>query len=554
MSQITGHLLMVNTLRHLGVDTIFFLGGGPITEVITESHKLGIKCIDVRDERAAAMMAQAYARVTGKPGVAVSSPAGAVTNMVTGISSALLDCAPVVAIGGSTALGTRELGAFEEIDATSIMKPVTKQAWQIPKTERIPDYVAMAFRHALDGKRGPVFLECPGDVLYGSVNEGEVEIIHESIDMARPAGDLQAVGRAVELLSQAKRPIIISGSGVMWAEAGDDLREFVEVTNIPFYTTPLGRGVIPEDHHLAFLGARSTAWNEADVVLAIGTRANFIVEYFKPPRFNVETKLIVVNIDGKEIGHNRQVEEGIVGDARMVLRQLIEAARERFQGREELPWIDKLKTVDLERRAKLVEPFLNSMQVPIHPMRLCKEVSDFLGRDGILAADGHRTLLFSRQAIPAYHPRKRLDPGPFACMGVAIPFGVGAKAARPEKQVIVLTGELSFGFNPMEIETAVRHNLPLIVVVNNNGGQADPMVVSVLGRDMGHTRYEKLGEAMGGYGERVTEPSQIRPALERASASGLPAVINVITDPVGPAASSAFEAGIGMPRRRLNEV
>ena len=530
MSRITGNVLLARALRHFEVDTLFYLMGGPINHLVDECQKLDIRCLHVRDERAAAMMAQAYARVTGKVGIAITSPGGATTNMLTGIGSAFLDCAPVIAIGGSTTLGTREMGAFEEIDITNIMKPITKRAWQIPKTERIPAHVAMAFRHALSGRPGPVFLECPGDVLYGKVSEEKVEISPESIEMARPAGDLQAVRHAVELLSQAERPIIISGSGVMWAEAGDDLREFVELTNIPFYTTPLGRGVIPEDHRLAFLGARSTAWSQADVVLAIGTRANFVVEHFLSPRFDAAAKFIVVNIDSEEIGHNRPVEVGIVGDARMVLRQLIDTAKDEFQGREELPWVDRLRRIEHQRQAKL-KPLLNSDQVPIHPLRLCKEVRDFLPRDSILAVDGHETLLFARQSIPVYYPRQRLNPGPFACMGVGVPFGVGAKAARPEKPVVVLTGDGAFGFNAMEIDTAVRYNLPLLIVVSNNGGWGSSKAMLPLRVRLRFTSYEKLAEALGGYGERVEEPSQIRPALERASASGLPAVVNVITDP-----------------------
>lgn len=545
MSKVTGNELLSRSLHRLGVETLFFLSGGPINDVIFGCQSLGIRCIDVRDERAAALMAQAYARVTGKPGIAIASPAGATTNMATGLGSAFLDCAPVIAIGGSCSLAMRETGAFEEIDVASVMRPITKQSWVIPRTERIPAFAAMAFRHALSGRPGPVFLECPGDVLYGRVEEGKVTAVPESVEMARPSGDPQAVHRAIELLAQAERPVIISGSGVLWAGAWEELGEFVELTNIPFYTTPLGRGAIPEDHRLAFLAARTTAWREADVVLAIGTRANFIVEHFQPPRFDAAARFIVVNTDAEEIGHNRPVEVGIVGDARLVLRQLIEEARDRFQGREKLPWVDRLRRKDAERRSKL-EPLLNSEQVPIHPLRLCKEVRDFLPRDCILAVDGHETLLFARQAIPVYGPRQRLNPGPFAAMGVGVPFGVGAKAARPERPVAVLTGDGAFGFNAMEIDTAVRHKLPLLIVINNNGGWSNVRGMPPISRDLGFSAaYERLAEALGGYGERVEEPSRIRPALERAAASGLPAVVNVITDAEASAeARYAFAAAL----------
>jgi acetolactate synthase-1/2/3 large subunit len=547
MVRITGNQLLARSLKRCGTEVIFYLMGGPCLELVAECMALGIKCIDTRDERGAALMAQAYSRVTGKVGVCITAAGPGTTNSVTGIASAFLDCTPVLAIGGSTALLTREMDVFQEIDLLNIMKPITKRAWQIARTERIPAYVGMAFRHALSSRPGPVYLDCPADVLQGEVRESQVgdseeELHPEGIDRSRPAGDPEAVRRAVELLQKARRPIVIAGSGILWSGAEDSLRNFVEVTGIPFYTTPLSRGVIPEDHPLSFPGARSVAWRNADVVLSIGTRANFIVQHFLPPRFARGVKLIAVNIDAGEIGHNKRVEVGIVGDARAVLDQLTAEASKKFRGRKELPWINRLRAKDARRRAE-AEPLLNSDQVPIHPLRLCREVRDFLPRDSILVADGNETLSFARQTIPAYHSRHRLNPGPFGCIGVGVPFGIGAKAAKPDKPVLVLSGDGSFGYGAIEMDTAIRHQLPIVVVVSNNGGWGAADEALPLSRDLGFISYEKVVEALGGYGERVEQPEDIRPALERAFRCGKPAVVNVITDPRAGAITQDFGAG-----------
>jgi len=319
-----------------------------------------------------------------------------------------------------------------------------------------------------------------------------------------------------------------------------ELQEFVELSGIPFYTTPQGRGVIPEDHPLSFLGARNQAWKEADVVLIVGTRLNFIIGFGLPPRFAEDVKIIQIDICDEEIGRNRPVDLGIVGDAKMVLQQLIEEGRATFQGRKELPWIDTLRGYE-QRSQEKAQALLNSEQTPIHPLRLCKEVRDFMDRDAIIVVDGHEILNFARQSIPTHVPGHRVNAGPNGCMGVAVPFGLGAKVAKPNTQVIVLSGDGSFGMNGMEIDTMMRHNIPALIVINNNGGWAAVGGMAA-GRDLGFSRYEKMAEAFGAHAEYVERPQDIRPALERAAASGKPAVINVITDPNARSSTVSFAA------------
>ncbi|HTY80517.1 MAG TPA: thiamine pyrophosphate-dependent enzyme, partial [Candidatus Bathyarchaeia archaeon] len=361
----------------------------------------------------------------------------------------------------------------------------------------------------------------------------------------RTLGDPGAIREAIALLGKAERPIIVAGSGVWWSDGAAAFQAFVEATGIPFYTTPISRGLIPEDHELAFLNARSKAFTEADVVLAVGTRFNWVIQFGRPPRFAADLKVIHVDVNPTQLGHNRHVDVPIAGDARAVLEQLRAEAEGKIGPKQYAAWTGKLRVLDAEKSAEQDKAMSND-KTPIHPLRLCKEVRDFLRRDAILVVDGQEILNFGRQAIPTFTPGHRLNSGAFGTMGVGLPFGVGAKVAKPNAQVVVLHGDGSFGINAMDIDTAVRHKIPVIVVISNNGGwTADAPWTRPLpkpGRNLGHTRYDKLAQDLGAHGEFVEKPHDIRPALERAAASGKPAVVNVITDDKARATTVRFSA------------
>lgn len=531
MPKVTGNDLVVQTLKNEGIETVFYLTGGPMSDVAGLCLEMKFTSIDVRHEQGAAMMAHAYSRLTGKPGICFAASGPGTTNLLTGIGNSFLDATPVVALGGSSPIKENSRGAFQEMDQLAIFKPVTKWAERATDVRRIPELVSKAVRMATQGQPGPVYLDLPGDILYTEVELDTVPFPRNLTTLPRPAGEPESIDAAIALLKQAKRPIVLTGSGILWSEAWTALQQFIDQTGIPFYTTPQGRGVIPEDHPLCFLGARSKAFREADVALVIGTRLNFIVGFGLPPRWAADVKVIQVDIHREEIGRNRTIDIGIVGDARTVLRQFIEAGRKAFPTPVVLPWINELRHASQANEQK-AEALLNSDAVPIHPLRLCKEVRDFMDRDAIIVVDGHETLNYARQSVPVYAPGHRLNAGANGCMGVAVPYGLGAKMAKPDKQVIVLSGDGSFGMNGMEMDTAVRHHIPILVVVSNNGGWA--AVGGMAGRDLGYTRYDKMCEVFGCHGEYVEQPDDIRPALERANAAvatGKPAVVNVITDP-----------------------
>jgi acetolactate synthase-1/2/3 large subunit len=528
--------LIGHVLKQHGVETIFYLMGGPNFEIINGCQDVGIRTIDVRHEQAAAMAAHGYARVSGKVGVCVGASGPGTLNLLTGVYNAQIDLAPLLVLGGSSAVQEFQRRAFQEVDQVAVFAPISKWAVRVYEARRIPEYLHAAYRVATQGRPGVVYVDLPGDVLYTKIEEDEVVGLQEPQTIAaRPAGEATAVEAAIDLLARAERPILVAGSGVFWAQAWDELRAFVEAANLPFYTTPMARGLIPEDHHLAFIGARSKAFREADLVLVIGTRLNWILGF--GARYAADAKIVHVDIEPEEIGHNRPVDVGIVGDAKLVLQQLTRVAQERLAGQEPTAWIHALQEDD-ERRRKDIDGLLHSPAMPIHPLRLCKEIRECVARDAIIVIDGNETLHFGRQSLPCYAPGHRLNSGATGCMGVGLPFGLGAAAAKPDKQVLVLHGDGSMGMNVMEIDTAVRHNPPVVTVVSNNAGwTAREPDIRKPGRELGFTAFDKVGEALGAYAERVENPADIRPALERAFASGRPAVINVITDPLAKAIS-----------------
>lgn len=545
MSQISGHQLIARTLKSFGVTHFFYLLAGPCITTAQAMIDEGMTGIDVRHEQAAAMMAHAWGRLTGQPGVCMAGSGPGMTNLITGIANAYVDATPMLALGGAASVNQFGMEAFQEFDQLSMVKPITKWAERAYTTRRLPELVATAFRQATAGRLGPVYLDLPGDTLYGMVEEDRVEIPRSWGSASRPMADPEAVERAISLLAKAERPILVTGSGVLWSQAAEEMRAFVDATGIPFYTTPQGRGVVAEDHPLAFVAARNTAFREADVALVVGTRFNFIVFFGRSPKFAPDVKVIHVNVEPEDIGKNRAAEVGIVADAKMAFRQLTAAASGRIRPEQFGGWVERLRRVD-EQRWESLQANMNSDAKPVHPLRVCKEVKEFMQRDAVLVVDGHETLNYARQSIPTFAPGHRLNSGANGCMGVGVPYAIGAAIAKPDKQVILLSGDGSFSMNMINLDVCVRHHIPLLCVLSNNQGWTgarrgggDPP-----GRWLLPNRYDKLIEDLGGYGECVEDPAEIRPALDRAyrrsQADRIPAVVNVMTDPYAKATTGSF--------------
>jgi thiamine pyrophosphate-dependent acetolactate synthase large subunit-like protein len=545
MALLTGSEILAKALRKEGTDDLFFIMGGPMLLAESSCIKEGIRPIDVRHEQAAALMGQAYSRLLQKPSVCMAASGPGVINLTTGIANALIDCCPVVAIGGSAPISQFGRQVFQEIDQVQIMKGCVKWADRVYNLKRIPEQVNAAFQHSMTGKPGPTYLDFPGDILYAKIEESEVDwsMSGRPILNSRPLGNPQQVDALVAALAKAKKPLVVSGSGVIWSRAWEEMQAFVEAAGIPFYTTPQGRGVVPDDHELSYLSMRSTAFKDADLILVLGTRMNYIISHAAPPRWNAKATIARIDIDPHEIATAaREVHIPIVGDAKMVLGQLMAAMKGKVKPDNYKAWRKQLADgVAEKRKSEGANKYVEDGD--IHPLRLCEEISNFMQRDAILVVDGQEILNFGRQSMSTFAPGHRLNSGPFGTMGVGLPFALGAKVAKPDKQVICVHGDGSFGLNAMEIDTAVRHNIPVLVVISLNGGWTADPGKNKPGRDLGYTRYDKMAEALGAYGAYVEKAEDIRPALEKAQKQvdkGKVAVVNVRTDYRARAGTLAF--------------
>ena len=544
MAKVEGSSLVAQAIAREGVETLFGLAGGPIQDIMGFAPHFGVRPIGVRHEQAAAFSAAAYGFVKNQVGVAVLAAGPAVSNGVTGAHVAFDNCLPLVILGGSGSQRGRYTGTFQETENVPMYKGITKMAVQIDSTERIPEYLAMAFRKARTGRPGPVYIDMPSDVLQNEVDEESVNWPSNYYTDVPPLGNPEQVKRAADLLLNAERPMMIVGKGVRWSEPSEELRQMVETLGMPYIPSPMGRGFIPDDHPMNMSAARSAIMGNSDVVLIVGSRLNWMFGFGR--QFGADTKIIHIDIEAEEIGFNRTAEVGIVGDAKAVLQQILTEMEGRTAGvaerAEEGPWLTALRE-KVDSNAESMQSRLTSDANPIVTHRLLHEISQVFPRDTIFTVDGQQTLAAGRQVLQSHTPASRLNSGSNGCMGVGVPFAVGAKLARPDAPVVSVNGDCAFGFNSMEMETAVRHGVPIVFIINNNSGIVGGALERGMGLPEGYgervatytqdIRYDKIMEAFGGHCENVTEPSEIKAALERAfqaTKEGKTACVNVMSE------------------------
>jgi acetolactate synthase-1/2/3 large subunit len=548
MAQIDGGDLVARTLKQEGIECIFTLCGGHVMNIYNGCLDQGIRVVDVRHEQAAGHAAEGWSRVTRRPGVAVVTAGPGVTDVVTAVANAYQNRSPLVLIGGAAPLAQSQMGGLQEMEQVDLMKPITKWAGTVYHTQRIPEYLQMCFRIAMTGRYGPCFLEMPADVLFGRVEEGEAPVPQSYRTEGRVQGDQRLVAQAAALLDTAERPVVMAGSQVYWSGAADALRRLVERLGAPVYLNAMGRGSIRQDHPLFFSRTRRAALSEADVVLVIGTPLDFRLRFGRA--FSDASKIIQVDVDPTEIGRNRPFDIGIEGDAGAVLEQMLaELGDPPRAGRDGGAWVKGLREKE-DQVWEMRQQWLHSDAVPIHPLRLCHEMAQFVDDDTLVVGDGGDIVNLAAQVLPINHPGQWFDPGPMGTLGVGTGFSMAAKIARPDKKVLMVNGDGTFGLNGFEFDTFVRHSLPVVSVVGNDRqwGQITVGQVQMYGRERAvasilgdNARYDRVVEALGGHGEFVTEPAQIRPAIERAFASGKPACVNVITDPEPPGVRGGYE-------------
>jgi acetolactate synthase-1/2/3 large subunit len=537
MAELSGGHLVARTLRQAGVGHLFTLCGGHVLPIYDGCLTEGVAVVDMRHEQACAHAADAYARLTRGLGVAVVTAGPGVTDAVTGIANACSARSPVLLVGGAAPLGLRGLGALQETEQVGLLRPITKGAWTVAETRQIPEVLTTAIRVALTGRPGPVFVEIPVDLLLGTVEDRLAPIPTGYLHRRPLAPDPGGVDELVALLSRARRPVVLAGSGVYWDDAAGALRALAERAGLPVYTNGAGRGCLPTAHPLAFSQSRGLALGQADLVLVLGAPLDFRLGYGRPPTFAERAEVVMVDVDPAELGRNRPLALGLAAHIGLTL----EAVTARLPGglaAPLAPWVAALRAREAEAQARLAAERASDA-VPISHYRLAHELARVVDERTLVIGDGGDVVGCASRIVPLCRPGQWLDPGPFGCLGVGPPFAVAAKLLRPAERVLLLAGDGAFGLNGMELETAVRFGLPLTCVVGNDGGwgQIRNPQLSFFGAErqvatsLPLTRYDRMVEALGGRGCHVTRPEALGPALVRALGSDEVWCINVELDP-----------------------
>ncbi len=530
-----GHIVAKYLKEVEGVDTVFSLSGGHIDKIYNGLLDYAVKIVDVRHEQAAVMMAQAWSLYRKKPGVCIVTAGPGFTNAITGIVNAQMDNAPLVVITGTAARRDWKRGALQDISQADMIKSSVKWHSLCHDINRIPEYLSEAFRFAVSGRPGPVLLELPPDILGTKTPEEAIVAAKSGCVSYKTQPEDSLLSDAAELINKAEKPLIIGGSGCNGC--GEELRELAEKTGTPFILMNTGRGVIEDDHPLSIwdggMSSLLAAMPMADLVIALGIRFNWLLMFGE---MFPQAKMVRVDIEPTEINRNRIADVGLVGDMKLTLKLL----SKHLNSKELSNWREELRAAYMPMAQEDIA-LKEQASDPIQPARLVSQVQKAAGENALFLVDGGDASYFGATGFTAKSEASVFSPagGLFGCLGTGIPFGIGAKLANPDKTVVVFNGDGSFGLNAMEFDTAVRHNIPFICVICND--QAWGMIKHgqemtygndrVVASELGIVHYEKVVEALGGYGELVDKDEDIIPAIQRAIQSGKPACINVLTDP-----------------------
>lgn len=531
--KITGATLMARSLKQQGVDYMFGIVGFPVIPIAVAAQREGITYIGMRNEQAASYAAQAAGYLTGRPQACLVVSGPGVVHALSGLANAQANCWPMLLIGGASAAQQNGMGAFQEERQVMLAAPFCKYAHGVERAARIPYYVEQAVRTSLYGRPGAAYLDLPDDVITEEVQASEIPaaatVGAPPLSYAAP----ESIDAALDALEGAKRPLIIVGKGMAWARAEAEVRQFVERTQVPFLATPMGKGVMPDDHPLSVGGARSHALQEADLVLLLGARFNWILHFGLPPRFAKDVKVVQLDLSPEEISHNRAASVALVGDGKAVAGQLNAAlnARQWFYPAD-TPWRRAIAE-KIEANQRTVAPMIADDTSPMNYYRALRDIRERIPRNAIIVGEGANTMDIGRTQLPNYEPRTRLDAGSYGTMGVGLGFAIAAAVVHPDRPVVSVQGDSAFGFSGMEFETAARYGLPIKIVILNNGGIGGGVAEQKADRPspphalMYGARYEKIAEAFGGAGFHVSEPGELGAALDAAMAFKGPAIVNV---------------------------
>jgi acetolactate synthase-1/2/3 large subunit len=518
--------LALEVLRGYGVTEMFTLSGGHVFPLYDAAHRTGVRIVDVRHEQTAVFAAEGTAKLTRRPGLAVLTAGPGVTNGVSAVTSASFNGSPVVVLGGRAPQLRWGSGSLQEFDHVPLLAPVTRWAGTSTDPAAIPADVRTAVRAALTAHRGPAFLDLPLDVVF---SRAEVDLPEADVPAPVPA-DPAEIARAAALIAGAHHPVVIAGSDVYADGAEAELVAFAEALRVPVFTNGSGRGCIPADHELAFSRSRRLATGGADVVVVIGTPLDFRLSF---GAFGDAAVVHIVDSPGQRAGHVSPAVSP-AGSIRLTLQALAEFAGDR---RDHEPWLTGLRAAEDAARAGEVAA-LEAADDPIKPSRIYGELRRVLERDAVVIGDGGDFVSYAGKYLDSYRPGCWMDPGPFGCLGTGPGYAIAARLARPRSQVCLLLGDGAAGFSLMDVDTMVRHRLPVVMVCGNNGiwGLEKHPMNFLYGYDVAADlqpglRYDEIVRTLGGAGETVSRPEDIGPALRRAFDAGVPYLVNVLTDP-----------------------
>ena len=532
-----GFHLVVDALKLNGIDTLYGVAGIPITDLLRLAQSEGIRYLGFRHEQSAGNAAAIAGYLTQKPGVCVTVSAPGFLNGLTALANATTNCFPMILISGSSdrAIVDLEQGDYEELDQLNAAKPYAKAAYRINRPQDIGIGVARAIRAAVSGRPGGVYLDLPAAVLGSALDaDAAKKSLVKVVDAApRLVPAAESIARAIDLLAAARRPLVILGKGAAYAQADEEIRSFIETTGIPFLPMSMAKGLLPDDHALSAAAARSYAIGNADVVMLIGARLNWLLSHGKGPLWPEDTRFVQVDISPTEIDSNRPIAAPVVGDIKSALAAF-NAALEPGRIKPSAAWLDEIaqrKQKNMERMAAR----LNADPSPMNFHSALRAVRSVLARwpDVYIVNEGANTLDLARNIIDMHRPRRRLDSGTWGVMGIGMGYAIGA-ATVTGKPVVAIEGDSAFGFCGMEVETICRYQLPVVTVVFNNNGiyRGDPVgsPCSPTGLTP-DARYDKIIEAFGGAGYHVTDTVGLTKALSDALSTGRPALINAVIDP-----------------------
>lgn len=527
MPFVHGGRLVADVLAIEGVTHLFTLCGGHIQHIYDGCLDHGIRVVDTRHEQSAGHAAEGWARATGEVGVCAVTAGPGVTDTVTAVANAWRGGTPMICIGGQGPAFLREMGSLQEMDHVSLMRSITKWSATVPETRRIPDYMAMAFRKATTGVSGPVFLEMPLDILMNMENSDGIAMPEHYRTDHVAAGDPAAVQAAADLLSQAERPVAIVGTQWFFSPYRDAIHDFLAAYDLPCFLNGGARGALTPDDPRFFRLCRSKALARADVIAIFGTPWDFRLGYGQ--HLSPETKVVQVDLDPEIIGHNRGANVGLHADSGLTMSQLAQAGSRADSG-----WLDEVRELEQARYERML-PEMKDDSSPVKPLRFSKELADALPRDSTVVCDGGDIVGTAAKLVQSWRPGHWMDPGPLGTLGVGPGFAMAAKLARPDSPVCIIYGDGSFGLNGFEFEAMVRQGIPVVGVMGNDAawqqirrGQVELFSPErAPATKLDYTRYDQVVQALGGHGEYVEDPADMRAAIDRAFASGKPALVNV---------------------------